>query len=275
VTGPTNGVFSLAGRVAVVTGGGGVLGSAIASGLAQAGARVAVLGRTPDTCERVANTIRDAHGEAVAVSADVLSVEELQRARDAIAIALGPVDILVNAAGGNRPEATIGPGRSFFDLDAEAIRMVIDLNLLGTWLPIQVLGGHMAESGRGSIINVSSMAASKPLTLVAGYSVAKAGVDNLTRWLAVHVARTYGPGLRVNAIAPGFFVGDQNRALLIGSDGSLTDRGAAIIAHTPMARFGEPDDLVGTVTWLASDASRFVTGTVVAVDGGFGAFGGI
>jgi NAD(P)-dependent dehydrogenase (short-subunit alcohol dehydrogenase family) len=267
--------FDLSGRVAVVTGGGGVLGSAIAAGLAEAGARVAILGRTLDTCEIVAERIRRNHGEALAVAADVLAVDTLHGARDAIASAWGTTDILVNAAGGNHPDATVGADRSFFELDATAIRAVIDLNLLGTWLPTQVFGSHMAEAGSRSIINVSSMAASRPLTLVAGYGAAKAGVDNLTRWLAVHVARTYGPGLRVNAIAPGFFVGEQNRALLFRPDGSLTERGASILAHTPMGRFGEPRDLIGTVVWLASDASRFVTGTVVAVDGGFGAFGGV
>lgn len=268
--------FSLSGKVAVVTGGTGVLGGAMARGLGAAGARVAVLGRREDAAETVAASIRAARGEAMALpSTDVLDPDALARARDQVVQAWGSVDVLVNAAGGNRKDATVDAGHPLFDLPPEAFRAVVDLNLTGTLLPTQAFGRVMAEHRRGSIVNVSSMAAQKPLTRVIGYAAAKAAVDNLTRWLAVHVAQTYGEGLRVNAIAPGFFLGEQNRALLVKPDGDLTDRGRQIIAHTPMGRFGEPDDLVGTLLWLASDASRFVTGTVIPVDGGYSAFGGV
>ena len=185
------------------------------------------------------------------------------------------IDILINAAGGNLPEATVFDEVTLFNLSDDAFRSVVELNLTGTLLPIQVFGEVIASEGYGSIVNISSMAAQKPLTRVLGYSAAKGAVDNLTRWLAVHMAQTYGQGVRVNAIAPGFFVGEQNRGLLLNPDGSLTERGTQIVKQTPMGRFGEPEELIGTAVWLASDASRFVTGVVVPVDGGFSAFGGI
>ena len=270
-------LFDLSGRVAVVTGATGVLGGAMARGLAGAGARVGVLGRRKERAGEVASEVENRGGEALALSADVLKREQLEAARDAVLERWGRVDILVNAAGGNVPAATVAEDATFFGLPEEPLREVFDLNLLGTVLPSQVFGEAMTrgESPEGSIVNVSSMAARRPLTRVAGYSAAKAAVENLTRWLAVELAHKHGPGLRVNAIAPGFFLGEQNRVLLMNEDGSLTERGQAIIEHTPAGRFGEPEELVGTLIWLCSPAARFVTGVVVPVDGGFGAFGGV
>lgn len=273
-------LFSLSGKVAVVTGATGTLGGAMARGLSAAGARVGVLGRREGRAEEVAAEISGGGGEALALPADVLDREGLEGARDAALGRWGKIDLLVNAAGGNVPGATVGDEESFFGLSREAFREVFDLNLLGTVLPTQVFGEAMARGAapgeaEGSVINVSSMAAQRPLTRVVGYSAAKAAVENLTRWLAVELARKHGAGLRVNAIAPGFFLGDQNRAMLVDEGGDLTERGRKIIEHTPAARFGEPEDLVGTAVWLSSPAARFVTGVVVPVDGGFGAFGGV
>ncbi len=267
--------FDLTDRVAVVTGGTGVLGGAMARALASAGARVAILGRRAEVAEQVANDLREQGGEAMALPADVLEPGSLAEARDRLEAAWGPARILVNAAGGNRPDALVHGDRTLFDLTPEAFRGVVDLNLTGTLLPIQAFGEAMAREKRGSIVNISSMAARKPLTRVMGYAAGKAGVDNLTQWLAVYAARTWGEGVRVNAVAPGFFLGDQNRAMLTNDDGSPTDRGRTILDHTPMGRFGDPDDLAGTIQWLASDASRFVTGVIVPVDGGYDAFGGL
>jgi NAD(P)-dependent dehydrogenase (short-subunit alcohol dehydrogenase family) len=267
--------FDLGGKVALVTGGTGVLGSTIAGGLAEAGAKVAVMGRRAQRAEAVAEGIRSLGGEAMALPADVLQRQALEAARERLLSSWGRLDVLVNAAGGNVPGATVPPEGELFALEQAAWQQVVDLNLLGTLLPVQVFGAVMAEQRAGSIVNISSMAAQKPLTRVVGYSAAKAAIDNLTRWLAVEFARKYGPGLRVNAIAPGFFVGEQNRALLLNDDGSLTARGKAILDHTPMGRFGEPEELVGTVVYLASEASRFVTGVVIPVDGGYSAFGGV
>ena len=267
--------FALTDRVAVVTGGAGTLGLAMARGLARSGAKVALLSRRPDAVEAAAAGLRDAGLEAIGVPADVLDPPALAAAAERVLATWGRIDVLLTAAGGNRPEATVHGDRDLFGLTPEAFRTVVELNLDGTLLPIQAFAPAMIEAGRGSVITISSMAAQKPLSRVIGYGAAKAAVDNLTQWLAVHLAQTYGAGLRVNAIAPGFFVGEQNRALLVQPDGTPTDRGATIIAHTPMARFGESDDLVGAAVWLASDASRFVTGIVVPVDGGYAAFGGV
>ncbi len=268
-------LFDLTGRVAVVTGGTGTLGGAMARALATAGARVAILGRRAEVARRVADAIRADGGEAMALPADVLDPNGLRAARERLVESWGHAHVLINAAGGNRPDALVHGDATLFDLAPEAFRDVVDLNLTGTLLPIQAFGEGMAELGRGSIVNISSMAARKPLTRVIGYAAAKAGVDNLTQWLAVHAARTWGEGVRVNAIAPGFFLGDQNRALLTNDDGSPSARGRTILDHTPMGRFGDPDDLAGTVVWLASDAARFVTGVIVPVDGGYDAFGGV
>lgn len=266
--------FRLDGKVAVVTGGSGVLGSAMARGLAAAGSRVAVLARNHENAERTAAAIRTAGGEALAVPADVLSTAQLEEARAHTVSTWGQVDLLVNAAGGNTAGATIPPGSTVFDLDETAMRSVMDLNLMGTFLPVQVFAQDMTRRRSGNIINISSMAADRTLTRVIGYSAAKAGIDNLTRWLAVEFGRT-AAGIRVNAIAPGFFIGEQNRRLLTNEDGSYTDRGRTVIEHTPLGRFGEPEELIGTLIWLASDASSFVTGTVIPVDGGFSAFSGV
>lgn len=266
-------LFDLTNKVAVVTGGTGVLGSAMAEGLAEAGAKVAILGRRENIAEKVAQRIRNAGFEAMALPADVLDINSLKAAREKLLDTYGACDILINAAGGNQPKATVLPEGSFFDLSKTALEQVIELNLLGTILPSQVFGKTMKD--KGSIINISSMAAQKPLTRVIGYAASKAAIDNFTKWLAVEVATKYGAGLRVNAVAPGFFVGEQNRTLLLNDDGSLTARGQQIIDHTPMGRFGEAGELIGTVVWLASDASKFVTGIIVPVDGGFSAFGGV
>jgi len=267
--------FDLTGRVALVTGGTGVLGGAMARGLALAGARVAVMGRRAEKAAEVASAIEAAGGQAMVAPADVLDRGQLEAARELILSRYGRIDVLVNAAGGNLPGATLPPGASFADLDPAAVREVMDLNFTGTFLPIQCFASDLAKGGAGSIINISSMAAIRAITRVAGYSAAKAAVDNLTRWLAMEFGRTLGGALRVNAIAPGFFVGEQNRRLLLNEDGSLTERGKSIIEQTPQGRFGEADELLGTLQWLASDASRFVTGVVVPVDGGFSVFSGV
>ncbi len=268
-------LFSLNGKVAIVTGGTGVLGGAIARGLAAAGARVGILGRRAETATEVAASIQATGADAVALPADVLDRETLIAVRDGVLAQWGRIDILVNAAGGNMPAATIIGDRTFFNMEISALESVMGLNFTGTVLPSQVFGESMAAAGSGSIINISSMAAVKVLTRVMGYSAAKAAVDNFTGWLATELALKYNAALRVNAIAPGFFIGDQNRALLLQPDGGLTARGQQIIDHTPMRRFGEAEELVGTAVWLASDASRFVTGIVVPVDGGFSVFSGV
>jgi NAD(P)-dependent dehydrogenase (short-subunit alcohol dehydrogenase family) len=268
-------LFSLEGKTAIVTGGTGVLGGAIARGLAAAGARVGILGRRAELAAQVAHSIEQAGGAALPLAADVLDPAQLAAARERALAEWGSIDILVNAAGGNIPAATIVGERSFFDMTPDALDQVVRLNFHGSVLPAQVFGAAMAERGAGAIINISSMAAQKPLTRVLGYAAAKSAIDNFTRWLAAELALKYGPHLRVNAIAPGFFIGEQNRALLLNDDNTLTARGQLIIDHTPLRRFGEPDELVGAAVWLASDAARFVTGIVVPVDGGFSAFSGI
>lgn len=270
-------LFDLSGRVAIVTGATGTLGGEMARGLARAGAKVGVLGRRNERAEEVVAEIEKPGGEALALPADVLDREGLEAARDAVMGRWGRLDLLVNAAGGNVPEATVSGDAEVFDLSEDALRRVFDLNLLGTVLPSQVFGAAMARGPEpeGSIVNVSSMAAQKPLTNVVGYSAAKAAVENFTRWMAVELARKYGARLRVNAVAPGFFLGEQNRAMLVDEDGSLTERGRKIVDHTPAGRFGEPEELLGTLIWLCSPSARFVTGVVVPVDGGFSAFSGI
>jgi len=272
-------LYGLQGQTAVVTGGTGVLGSVMARGLARAGARVAILGRRKERAEAEAQAISEAGGEAMAAPADVLDRRSLADACASIQERWGDIDILVNAAGGNTPAATVSQGMSFFDVSEAGLREVVDLNLLGSLLPTQVFGAAMARKPtagrRGCIVMMSSMAAQRAMTRVAGYGVAKAAIDNLTRWLATDLARSYGDGIRVNAIAPGFFVGEQNRALLLNGDGTPTARGETVIAHTPAGRFGDASDLVSTLLWLCGPGARFVTGVVVPVDGGFSAFSGV
>jgi NAD(P)-dependent dehydrogenase (short-subunit alcohol dehydrogenase family) len=275
-TTPGTAMFDLAGRVAVVTGGSGVLCRAIALGLGRAGANVALLARHAELLDEVvAGLAPEVVGEVIPLVGDVLDIGSLEDARGAVTRRWGRVDVLVNGAGGNRPAAIVPLGGTFFDLDADSFKAVLELNLVGTFLATQVFAKTMADGGSGSVINISSMGASRPLSRLAAYGAAKAGVDNLTRWLADHIARQVSPAIRVNAIAPGFFIGEQNRALLTNPDGSLSERGHAVVERTPMGRLGSPEDLVGTVLWLASEASTFVTGAVVPVDGGFLAATGI
>ncbi len=268
-------LFSLDGQVAVVTGGTGVLGGAMARGLALTGAKVGVMGRRTEQAEAMAAEIIAVGGEAMPLPADVLDQGQLERASAQIREKWGRVDILINAAGGNAPGATIGPDQRLFDVSLDSLHQVFDLNWFGTWLPCQVFGAIMAEQKSGCIVNVSSMAAMRALTRVVAYGAAKAAVENLTRWLAVELAQRYGNGLRVNAIAPGFFIGEQNRRLLLDEDNQLTPRGQTIIDHTPAGRFGEPEELLGTLIWLCSPAASFVNGVVIPIDGGFSAFSGV
>jgi NAD(P)-dependent dehydrogenase (short-subunit alcohol dehydrogenase family) len=269
-------MFDLTGKVAVVTGAGGVLCSEMAKALAKAGAKVAVLDLMEDAAKRVADEINKQGGKSLAVKCSVLDKKQIEDAAKEITAKLGKVDILINGAGGNKKDATTSDTMKFFDLPAEAIRGVFDLNFLGTLLPSQVFGKDMAKNGSGIILNVSSMNAFRPLTKICGYSAAKAAVSNFTQWLAVHINQNYSKDIRVNAIAPGFFLTEQNRFLLTDEKtGKLTPRGETIIGHTPMGRFGTPDDLTGTMLWLVSDAAKFVTGVVVPVDGGFSAFSGV
>jgi NAD(P)-dependent dehydrogenase (short-subunit alcohol dehydrogenase family) len=266
--------FDLTGRVAIVTGGYGVLGGMVSSGLASSGVRVAVLGRRRDAAEAKADEIRRVGGDAIALVADVLDEQQLRDASDSLAGDWQNVDILVNAAGGNVARAR-NDNRSIFEVPVDAFDEVLRLNLHGTVIPSLVFGETMARRGSGCIVNISSMASLQALSGVLGYSVAKAGIDNFTRWLAVDLARKHGDGLRVNAIAPGFFVSTQNRAVLIDDAGAPTARARAIIGRTPMGRFGDPEELLGPVRWLCSDAASFVTGVVIPVDGGFSAFSGV
>ncbi len=268
-------LFSLSGKVAVITGGTGVLGSVMAKGLASSGAKVGVLGRRKDQAESVVAAIEAAGGEAIALPADVLNRDQLEAVRATVLDRWGRIDILVNAAGGNAPAATIMPDGSFFSAPSEALSGVFALNFTGTLLPSQVFGATMADQKSGCIVNISSMAADRALTRVVAYGAAKAAVENFTRWLAVEMAIKYGEGLRVNAIAPGFFIAEQNRALLLDASGGLTARGESIIRHTPARRFGNAEDLLGALIWLCSPGAAFITGTVIPVDGGFRAFSGV
>jgi len=269
-------LYDFTDKTALVTGGTGALGGEMVHALVHLGANVAVLTHRRDIPDRMHARLGAGPGEYVAVHGDVLKRDLLEEARHTIEDSFGPVEILINAAGGNRPQATTSPDHPFFDLPDEALRFVFDLNLVGTILPCQVFGKGMAERGEGVILNISSMSAFCPLTKIPAYSAAKAGVSSFTRWLAVHMAQQYAPSIRVNAIAPGFFLTTQNRFLLIDEENEqLTRRGRSIIDHTPMERFGNPEDLLGTVLWLLSPASQFVTGIVVPVDGGFSAYSGV
>jgi NAD(P)-dependent dehydrogenase (short-subunit alcohol dehydrogenase family) len=269
-------LFEVRGQIAAVTGGTGVLGAALAQGLARQGMRISVLGRNVDRGQQVVQQIREDGGDAHFVPVDVTMPDQCRRAAEQVMEQWGAVDALINAAGGNHPNATVSTDQSFFDLDPMALQFVIQLNGLGTIFPCQAFGRYFAEQRSGSIVNISSMAALRPLTRIAGYSAAKAAVSNFTQWLSVYMCQTASPQIRVNALAPGFFLTDQNRYLLIDSStGQLTERGRQIIEHTPMGRFGEPEELLGPVQWLLSVAARFVTGVVLPIDGGFSAYAGV
>jgi NAD(P)-dependent dehydrogenase (short-subunit alcohol dehydrogenase family) len=270
-------LYDFSDRTILVTGGAGVLGSEIACALVGFHANVVLLDRDQELAEKAIERFpKVVKGRGVRIFGDVLDVETLHQANKVVKREFGVVDVLVNAAGGNHPSATTTPDLSFFDLPLEALRHVGDLNLLGTILPCQVFGRGMAERREGVILNVSSMNAFRPLTRIPAYSAAKAAINNFTQWLAVHMAQNYSPRIRVNAIAPGFFLTEQNRFLLTEKDtGELTVRGRSILAHTPVNRFGTPEDLLGATLWLISPAASFVTGVVVPVDGGFSAYAGV
>ena len=265
-------LFDIKNQVVVITGGTGVLGREIGAYLAREGARVVLLGRRQDVGEALAESIRQEGGDAAFMACDVTDAAQVVCVRDAVVSAYERVDALLNAAGGNMPGATIAPGGTLFDVKVEEFQRVLGVNLTGTLIPTQAFLKPMVEAGQGSIVNFSSMAAFRPLTRVMGYAAAKAGISNLTAFLANEVATKFSPAIRVNAIAPGFFLTDQNRALLTNPDGSLTPRGADVIRQTPFKRFGKPEELCGTIQYLISQASTFVTGTVAVVDGGFNVF---
>lgn len=268
-------MFNIQGKKAIVTGGTGVLGSVMAQGLAEAGVDVVIIGRRRDAGEAVVESIRKKNAKATFVQADVLKADELVRAKSEIEKYFGDPDILVNAAGGNLPGAIVTPQQNFFDLKLEEFEKVVDLNLTGTVLPTQIFCESMGRRRQGVIVNIASMSSFRPITRVVGYSAAKAAVMNFTEWLAIEMARKFGEGIRVNGIAPGFFLTEQNRALLTNPDGTFTQRGQDAITSTPFNRFGKPEELVGTLVWLCSDASKFVTGVTVPVDGGFNVFCGV
>lgn len=270
-------LYDFSGRTVLITGGAGVLGGEIACALVGCHANVVILDRDQALAQQVIESFPEVvKGRAARVYGDVLQPETLHQANETIQAEFGAVDILINAAGGNHPSATTKPELSFFDLPLDAFRYVSDLNLLGTVLPCQVFGRGMAERGEGVILNVSSMNALRPLTRIPAYSAAKAAINNFTQWLAVHMAQNYSARIRVNAIAPGFFITKQNRYLLTDKDsGELTSRGQSVVSHTPMGRFGTPEDLLGATLWLVSPAASFVTGAVIPIDGGFSAFSGV
>ncbi len=268
--------FDLGEKVIAVTGGGGVLCGHLAKAAAKRGARIAILDYNADAAKKAAEAITDTDGQAIAVVCNVLEPDSMKAALAEVKQAFGAPDVLINGAGGNHPDATTGPDNEFFDLPVDALQKVFGLNIMGTIIPAQVFGRAMARKREGIILNLSSMNAFTPLTKIPAYSAAKAAVSNFTQWLAVHMAQNYSPRIRVNALAPGFFLTEQNRFLLTDqATGELTPRGKTIVDHTPMGRFGEPEDLVGTAIWLMTPASSFVTGTVIPIDGGFSAFSGV
>jgi NAD(P)-dependent dehydrogenase (short-subunit alcohol dehydrogenase family) len=270
--------YDFSGQSIVITGGAGVLGTEMARALHACSASVTILDYNLEAAQKAVSSLEraSAPGKTLAVKGDVLQPESVQAAVSVILSEFGRIDGLINAAGGNRPEASTSNEKSFFDLPQDALRWVFDLNLLGTMIPSQVIGRHMAAQKRGVILNVSSMNAYRPLTRIPAYSAAKAGASNFTQWLAVHMAQEYSPDIRVNAIAPGFFLTEQNRFLMMDKDtGNYSKRGQKVLDHTPMGRFGNPEDLSGTVLWLMSPASAFVTGIIVPVDGGFSAYSGV
>lgn len=268
--------FDLKGKVAVVTGATGVLCSEMAKELGRRGAKVAVMGLEDDLAKQIAEEINNEGGTAIGVVCNVLDKDSLTSARDAVLDAFGTIDILINGAGGNNKKATVSKDLSFFDIPADALQFVFNLNILGTILSTQVFGEVMTKKGKGSIINISSMNAYRPLTNIVAYSAAKAGINNFTQWMAVHFNQNYSTNIRVNAIAPGLFLTNQNRFLLVDEKtGDHTPRAKQILGHTPMDRYGNPEDLLGTIVFLASDASAFVNGVVIPIDGGFSAYSGV
>jgi NAD(P)-dependent dehydrogenase (short-subunit alcohol dehydrogenase family) len=269
-------LFNVSGKVAAITGGAGILCSEMARALAKEGVKVAILDLNEEKAKAVADEIRAAGGTAIAVKVDVLNKSSLEQAKDVVLKEFGKVDVLINGAGGNKKDATTSDDLSFFDMPAEAMQWVFNLNFIGTVLTTQVFGKVMVENGEGSIINISSMASMRPLTKIISYAAAKAAINNFTEWLAVHLNQNYSENIRVNAIAPGFFLTEQNYFLLVDEEtGKRTPRGDLIIQHTPMGRYGTPDELIGTVIWLISDGAKFVNGIVVPIDGGFAAFSGV
>ena len=267
--------FSLAGKVIVVTGGTGILGGAFVEGIAAAGGIVGILGRNEKIANERANVINKKGGQAMALIADVTNESQLEAACQQMLSAFGKIDGLVNAAGGNIPDAVVQPNQDVFELNFQALQEVMQLNLMGSVMPTQVFGKAIKETGSGSIVNISSVVSQLAITKVLGYSMAKAAIDSYTQWFAVELANRFGDAIRMNSIAPGFFLTEQNKTLLTNTDGSLTERGHLVIQNTPFKRFGNPEELVGALVWLLSDASKYVTGSKITVDGGFTVFGGV
>ena len=267
--------FSLNGKVIVVTGGTGILGDAFVNGIVEAGGTVGILGRKKEVAEERAAHINANGGKAIALVADVMKIDELIVAKDKILEAFGRIDGLVNGAGGNMPQGVLQPEEDIFSMNLPGMKEVLDLNLWGTLNPTQVFGEAIAKTGKGSIVNISSMNSKRAITKVLGYNMGKAAVDCYNQWFAVELANRYGDAIRMNALAPGFFLTEQNRNLLTTPDGGYTDRGGKVIRNTPFKRFGHPDELIGAIVWLLSDASVFVTGSMICVDGGFSAFAGV
>ncbi|RYF85553.1 MAG: SDR family oxidoreductase [Chitinophagaceae bacterium] len=267
--------FSLQGKVVIVTGGTGILGHAFVEAIVEAGGAVGILGRKADVAEERVEAITQKGGQAIALVADVLSEQDLRKAKDKVLSRFGRLDGLVNAAGGNMPEGVLQPDENIFSLNMGGMKKVMDLNLWGTLLPTQVFGEAIAESGGGSIVNISSMNSKRAVTKVLGYNMGKAAMDCYTQWFAVELAARYGDKIRMNALAPGFFLTEQNRYLLTMKEGGYTERGEKVIRQTPFKRFGNPDELKGALVWLLGDASKFVTGSMISVDGGFSIFSGV
>lgn len=267
--------FSLSNKVIIVTGGTGILGHSFVEAIVEAGGAVGILGRKAEVAEERARAINEKGGNALALVADVLDEGQLKAARDKALAHFGKIDGLVNAAGGNMPEGVLAPGDDIFDMNMAGMKKVLDINLWGTLLPTQVFGGALAKTGRGSIVNISSMNSKRAITKVLGYNMGKAAVDCYTQWFAVELANRYGDRIRMNALAPGFFLTEQNRNLLTRSEGGYTERGELVIRQTPFKRFGRPEELKGALVWLLSDAAQFVTGAMICVDGGFSIFGGV
>jgi NAD(P)-dependent dehydrogenase (short-subunit alcohol dehydrogenase family) len=267
--------FSLAGKVIVVTGGTGILGGAFVEGIAAAGGIVGILGRNEKIANERASVINKKGGQALALIADVTNESQLEAACQQMLSAFGKIDGLVNAAGGNIPDAVVQPNQDVFELNFQALQEVMQLNLMGSVMPTQVFGKAIKETGSGSIVNISSVVSQLAITKVLGYSMAKAAIDSYTQWFAVELANRFGDAIRMNSIAPGFFLTEQNKTLLTNTDGSLTERGHLVIQNTPFKRFGNPEELVGALVWLLSDASKYVTGSKITVDGGFTVFGGV